>query len=335
MALVRTVGRHRRGVRPTHVLLAVLCAACVFACGRRWMMGTRGDYDDGSFVDEDGVRRRAPPAPSARWLDSFGLSSPSDASASDAASAEEVDGACEACEAARELVRAVAKRSGKRARGVELACGGGKYLRSLREEGLDVVGVDPRMGNVRDGAEELLASGVVASAPLRTLPFKRGFFDYVLAFEVFGKIRAKATRENVDPVVNEATRVAKYGARMVFATRRTLDGRGGGDVGADDDRFKSRRWWMDTFCAHGWVEDSDAFLSLVESKDGTSSKTGPRNWFVLKRVKKVKKKHGACACAVPPGRDTENFCGGEGRPNARDEVKAYWKSLRGRASAAA
>ena len=38
---------------------------------------------------------------------------------------------------------------------------------------------------------------------------------------------------------------------------------------------------------------------------------------------------------APPGKDAENFCGGEGRPKARDEVKAFWKSLRERSSAAA
>jgi len=322
MVLTRTVGRQRR-VRPTHAILALVCVACVVASGRRSV------GDASSFIDANGVRRRAPPAPSASaWLDSFGLSSLTTSSSTREASAEEVDGACEACEATRDVVRATARR--RRARGLELACGSGKYLRALRDEGFDVMGVEPRIGNARDGAAGLLAEGVVAAAPLRTLPFKRAFFDYVLAFEVFGKMRTKTTKENVDPVVNEATRVAKYGARMVFATRRTLDGRGGG--GGDD--FKSRRWWMDTFCAHGWVEDTDAFLSLVKSKDGTSSKTGPRNWFVLKRVRKIKKR-GKCTCAVPPGKDAENFCGGEGRPKARDEVKAFWKSLRGRSSAAA
>ena len=322
MVLTRTVGRQRR-VRPTHAILALVCAACVVASGRRSVR------EASSFIDANGVRRRAPPAPSASaWLDTFGLSSLTTSSSTREASAEEVDGACEACEATRDVVRATARR--RRARGVELACGSGKYLRALRDEGFDVMGVEPRIGNARDGAAGLLAEGVVAAAPLRTLPFKRAFFDYVLAFEVFGKMRTKTTKENVDPVVNEATRVAKYGARMVFATRRTLDGRG---VGGGDD-FKSRRWWMDTFCAHGWVEDTDAFLSLVKSKDGTSSKTGPRNWFVLKRVRKIKKR-GKCTCAVPPGKDAENFCGGEGRPKARDEVKAFWKSLRERSSAAA
>ena len=57
---------------------------------------------------------------------------------------------------------------------------------------------------------------------------------------------------------------------------------------------------MDTFCAHGWVEDREGYRKLITSEESSSSKRRVRRWFVLKRVKKVKK-HGSCACFVPPG----------------------------------
>jgi hypothetical protein len=192
----------------------------------------------------------------------------------------------------------------------------------MRAHGLNIVGVDPRIANTRDRGGDLAAKGVATAASLRRLPYRRAYFDYVVAFEPFGKMEMQATKENVDPVINEATRVTKKGAMMVFALAKTLDGRDDGD---GDAAHQSRRWWMDTFCAHGWVEDKEGYLKLIASED-SSSKRRIRRWFVLKRVKKVKKR-GSCACVVPKGRDAESFCGGRGRPNARKEVKAFWKSL--------
>ena len=48
MVLTRTVGRQRR-VRPTHAILALVCAACVVASGRRSV------GDASSFIDADGA----------------------------------------------------------------------------------------------------------------------------------------------------------------------------------------------------------------------------------------------------------------------------------------
>ena len=243
--------------------------------------------DASSFIDANGVRRRAPPAPSASaWLDSFGLSSLTTSSSTREASAEEVDGACEACEATRDVVRATARR---RARGLELACGSGKYLRALRDEGFDVMGVEPRIGNARDGAAGLLAEGVVAAAPLRTLPFSERFSITCSRLRCSGRCGRRRRRKT--SILSSMKRLEWPSTGRGWCSRREERSTvarcgGGGD-------FKSRRWWMDTFCAHGWVEDTDAFLSLVKSKDGTSSKTGPRNWFVLKRVRKIKKR-GKC-----------------------------------------
>ena len=135
----------------------------------------------------------------------------------------EMRATCGACEGMGAFVRAAAGRR-RDARGLELASGTGTFLREMRERGFKMVGVDPRIARTRDRGGDLAAKGVATAASLRRLPYRRAFFDYVVAFEPFGKMEMKATKENVDPVINEATRVAKKGAMMVFALAKTLDG---------------------------------------------------------------------------------------------------------------
>lgn len=320
MALSRVVARPRR-CRPTLLALVVVaCATLAFA--RR---AASSDARGATFVRPDGARIGAPPAPPsalASWFARDRRERDDDEARAVTIGEAEMRATCGACEGMGAFVRAAAGRR-RDARGLELASGTGTFLREMRERGFKMVGVDPRIANTRDRGGDLAAKGVATAASLRRLPYRRAFFDYVVAFEPFGKMQMKATKENVDPVINEATRVAKKGAMMVFALAKTLDGTA--DVDGDE-TYQSRRWWMDTFCAHGWVEDREGYRKLITSEDSSSSKRRVRRWFVLKRVKKVKK-HGSCACFVPEGRDAESFCGGRGRPNARKEVKAFWKSL--------
>jgi len=321
MALSRVVARPRR-CRPTlFVLVAVACATLTWA-----HRAASKDANATTFVRPDGARVRAPPAPPsalASWFARGRAEDDDDETRAVTIGEAEMRATCGACEGMGAFVRAAAGRR-RAARGLELACGTGTFLREMRERGFKIVGVDPRIARTRDRGGDLAAKGVATAASLRRLPYRRAFFDYVVAFEPFGKMEMKATKENVDPVINEATRVAKKGAMMVFALAKTLDG--GSPVGDEDETYQTRRWWMDTFCAHGWVEDREGYRKLITSEDSSSSKRRVRRWFVLKRVKKVKK-HGSCACFVPPGKDAESFCGGRGRPNARKEVKAFWKSL--------
>lgn len=206
----------------------------------------------------------------------------------------------------------MASKVGRRRRGLEIACGDCALVEELRKDGYNIIGVVP--GDVgRQNAAAALASGAaVETSALRKLPYKHKNFDYVLALEVFERVGERARGETVDPVINELTRVTDHGSSMFFATR---------------DDAQSRRWWMDTMCAHGWVEDKSMFLKIVEASAAASQKPDPTRWFFLKRVKKVKDR-GRCSCAVPEGYESEHFCGGSGRPNARDEVRAYWRSLR-------
>jgi ubiquinone/menaquinone biosynthesis C-methylase UbiE len=297
-----------------------------------------GDSRGASFIDDEGIRRFAPPSPPAAswlsgWFDGWDFGAAQEVAE---ISSEEVESLCAYCDAFGDFFKSDKFRKGgalgRKPKGLELASGNGKLLTFLREEGAcDVVGVDPRIANVRNQAGTLLASGAAQVAHLTKLPYRSNHFDYLIAIEPFGKIGLPVIPRNVDPVLNEATRVAKLGATMVFAARTTLDGTA--VLSGETDGFKSRRWWMDTFCAHGWIENTKMYAQLLDQASpvkldvGQSETSGPRNWFVLKRVKKsVKSKK--CRCTVPKGRDARKFCGGEGRKNARDEVKALWKVMR-------
>jgi hypothetical protein len=297
-----------------------------------------GDSRGASFIDDEGIRRFAPPSPPASswlsgWFDGWDFGATQEVAE---ISSEEVESLCAYCDAFGNFLTSDKFRKGgalgRKPKGLELASGNGKLLTFLREEGAcDVVGVDPRIANVRSQAGTLLASGAAQVAHLTKLPYRSNHFDYLIAIEPFGKIGLPVIPRNVDPVLNEATRVAKLGATMVFAARTTVDGTAVSS--GETDGFKSRRWWMDTFCAHGWVENTKMYAQLLDQAspvkldDGQSETAGPSNWFVLKRVKKsVKSKK--CRCTVPKGRDARKFCGGEGRKHARDEVKALWKAMR-------
>ena len=165
----------------------------------------------------------APPSALASWFARGRAEDDDDETRAVTIGEAEMRATCGACEGMGAFVRAAAGRR-RDARGLELACGTGTFLREMRERGFKIVGVDPRIARTRDRGGDLAAKGVATAASLRRLPYRRAFFDYVVAFELFGKMEMKATKENVDPVINEATRVAKKGAMMVFALAKTLDG---------------------------------------------------------------------------------------------------------------
>ena len=306
MALSRAYAKRERA-RGRGVLILVLALALVafaYAKGRDVWAGRA--HRDGSFLDDRGALRRAPPSPSsASWLSSF-------LAYLDEGSVLSALGSTNPSSSARGAAHALANRAGRRRRGLEIACGDCALVEELRKDGYDVVGVVSGDGGRRNAAAALAAGAAVETSALRKLPFKRKNFDYVLALEVFERAGERARGETVDPVINELTRVTDHGGSMFFATR---------------DAAQSRRWWMDTLCAHGWVEDRSMFLKIVEASGAASQKPDPTRWFFLKRVKKIRDR-GRCSCAAPKGYDAERFCGGPGRANARDEVRAYWRSLK-------
>jgi len=241
---------------------------------------------------------------------------------------ERAEETCAYCEALANVVSGEAS-----GRGLELASGSGAFAREMRRRGVDVIGVDPRLRTSVGVAGDALARGDDVAAELAELPFATAHFDFVVALEPFAKLGVEQRAKNVDPVINEATRVVKIGGTMIFAARATLNGREEPDATAGgDDRAgsKTRRWWIDTFCAHGWVPDDDKYMALVKTArvdvDKTPRTSTPRSWFVLRRVSKMQE----CACVTPEGRDEDNFCGRIGRPNARNEVRAFWSTLKSR-----
>ena len=304
MALSRAYAKRERarGRGVLALALALALVAYAYAKGR----DARATSRDGSFLDDRGALRRAPPSPSSSsWLSSF-------LAYLDEGAALTTSGSTNPSSTARGAAHALATKLGARRRGLEIACGDCALVEKLRKDGYDIVGVVPVDGGRRSAAEALAAGAAVETSALHRLPFKEKNFDYVIALEVFERVGERARGETVDPVINELTRVTDHGASMFFATR---------------DDAQSRRWWMDTLCAHGWVEDRSMFLKLVEASGAASQKPDPQRWFFLRRARKIKDR-GRCSCAVPKGYDSERFCGGSGRPNARDEVRAYWRSLK-------
>lgn len=97
------------------------------------------------------------------------------------------------------------------------------------------MGVDLRIVCMCDWGGDLVVKGVVTAASLRRLSYRRAFFDYVVAFEMFGKMEMKVMKENVDLVINEVMCVVKKGVMMVFVLVKMFDG--GSSVGDEDETY--------------------------------------------------------------------------------------------------
>ena len=221
---------------------------------------------------------------------------------------------------------------------LDAGCGTAVMVRKLRESGIDARGIEAASLPLKEYASDLLANGTVFSTPMQEIPFKTESFDMITSVEVFEHI----PEADIDRSINELSRVAKPGAIAFItvgqSTSRfdTADGRKKSAVAQISTKFKfhetvkPRQWWLDTFCAHGWFADDDAYIHMVKtSNEGGLSRPPPRGWFSLTKGKPNGK---PCKCKVPPGRQASWFCG-VGRPNAKKDVAKLWSDLKKEASA--
>lgn len=221
---------------------------------------------------------------------------------------------------------------------LDAGCGTAVMVRKLRQSGIDARGIEAASLPLKEYASDLLANGTVFSTPMQEIPFKSESFDMITSVEVFEHI----PEADIDRSINELSRVAKPGANAFItvgqSTSRfdTADGRKKSAVAQISTKFKfhetvkPRQWWLDTFCAHGWFADDDAYMHMVKtSNEGGLSRPPPRGWFSLTKGKPNGK---PCKCKVPPGRQASWFCG-VGRPNAKKDVAKLWSDLKKEASA--
>ena len=221
---------------------------------------------------------------------------------------------------------------------LDAGCGTAVMVRKLRTSGVDARGIEAASLLLKEYASDLLANGTVYSTPMQEIPFKSESFDMITSVEVFEHI----PEADIDRSINELSRVAKPGANAFItvgqSTSRfdTADGRKKSAVAQISTKFKfhetvkPRQWWLDTFCAHGWFADDDAYMHMVKtSNEGGLSRPPPRGWFSLTKGKPNGK---PCKCKVPPGRQASWFCG-VGRPNAKKDVAKLWSDLKKEASA--
>ena len=93
---------------------------------------------------------------------------------------------------------------------LDLACGAGRHLARLREEGMAAVGIDLSAPLLREAAARRGLGGAVVRADMRALPFARGAYDgLVNYFTSFGYF---PTREEDQTVLSEIRRVLRPGA---------------------------------------------------------------------------------------------------------------------------
>ena len=216
---------------------------------------------------------------------------------------------------------------------LDAGCGTAVMVRKLRGQGIDARGIEAASLPLEEYAKDLLANGTVFSVPMQEIPFETGRFDLITSVEVFEHI----PEADVDRSINELSRVARPGAAAFItvgqSTSRfdTAEGRKKSAVATISTKFKfhetvkPRQWWIDTFCAHGFYEDPKAYMTMVKmANEGGLSRPPPRGWLAL-----VKGKPGSqpCKCTVPPGRQSNWFCG-QGRPNAKRDVAKLWAELR-------
>ena len=194
---------------------------------------------------------------------------------------------------------------------LDAGCGTAVMVRKLRQSGVDARGIEAASLPLKEYASDLLANGTVFSTPMQEIPFKSESFDMITPVEVFEHI----PEADIDRSINELSRVAKPGANAFItvgqSTSRfdTADGRKKSAVAQISTKFKfhetvkPRQWWLDTFCAHGWFADDDAYMHMVKtSNEGGLSRPPPRGWFSLTKGKPNGK---PCKCKVPPGRQAQ------------------------------
>jgi 2-polyprenyl-3-methyl-5-hydroxy-6-metoxy-1,4-benzoquinol methylase len=221
---------------------------------------------------------------------------------------------------------------------LDAGCGTAVMVRKLRQAGIDARGIEAASLPLKEYASDLLANGTVFSTPMQEIPFKTESFDMITSVEVFEHI----PEADIDRSINEISRVAKPGANAFITVGQSTSrfdtdaGRKKSAVAQISTKFKfhetvkPRQWWLDTFCAHGWFADDDAYMHMVKtSNEGGLSRPPPRGWFSLTKGKPNGK---PCKCKVPPGRQASWFCG-VGRPNAKKDVAKLWSDLKKEASA--
>lgn len=198
----------------------------------------------------------------------------------------------------------------------DAGCGTGLLVRELLNAGKEAYGVEAASLPLEKFAPDLLSNNTVFIRPLHDTPFKDEYFDFILSTEVFEHVPLA----DVDRSVQELSRVAKKNAKafvtigMGSSRFDREDSRKKSDIAgfAMDFKFhetvKSRRWWLDTFCAFGWYEDFTSYKKTVElmEKAGYHQNIPPRGWFNL-----VKGPVGSasCKCTTFPGRKAEIWCG--------------------------
>jgi ubiquinone/menaquinone biosynthesis C-methylase UbiE len=95
---------------------------------------------------------------------------------------------------------------------LDLGCGTGHYMKSLREQGFEVAGVDASPAMLQH-ARTNNPGAEIHEADVATLPFANGRFDYVLCIEVLRYL------SNPTPAIQEIARVLKPGGiALVTAT---------------------------------------------------------------------------------------------------------------------
>jgi ubiquinone/menaquinone biosynthesis C-methylase UbiE len=104
---------------------------------------------------------------------------------------------------------------------LDVGCGPGLYMKRLRGQGFEVIGVEPAE-NMRNIARSRLPHGTVREASAHDLPFENEAFDFVYEIEVF---RYLAHEDNLR-ALREAFRVLKPGGTFfgTFANRFAMDG---------------------------------------------------------------------------------------------------------------
>jgi len=114
------------------------------------------------------------------------------------------------------------------ARLLELGCGSGKTFSALVSGGWDVVAFDfsPRAVKLCRRCVRGSASGSVATADARCLPFRDGVFDAVIASHIIGHMVKHDRKRSIA----EAARVLRAGGSLVFRDFSSGDfRRGSGD----------------------------------------------------------------------------------------------------------
>ena len=182
-----------------------------------------------------------------------------------------------------EVLGRVVERGGRRA--LDLGCGVGRHTRALAEAGLEAHGVDQSDAGLAHAAEMAREEGVemrLRKSSFTELPYARGSFDYVLAWNVV----YHGTEDDLRDALAEISRVLRPGGLYQATMLSKRNGEYGKGVETSPNSFVQPDATDDKVHPHLYCDRDDILrlhrrFTLLEISETAQTRPDSYHWNLL------------------------------------------------------